>query len=133
MQIKRWKADVLFLAGVLLIGAVFALIFFLCQKEGARVQIWVAGELMETLDLSEDCTYQIQGVKEGTNVLVIQDGEAWMQEASCPDGLCVNMGTIKRNGQSIICLPNQVVVEVVDQADSLEDSSKPDAVAGGRE
>ena len=44
---------------------------------------------------------------------MIRDGGARIEEASCPDRLCVGMGVIRRAGQSIICLPNQVVVEIV--------------------
>ena len=37
-----------------------------------------------------------------------------MSEADCPDKLCKNMGTIDKKGESIICLPHQVVVEITD-------------------
>jgi len=35
-----------------------------------------------------------------------------MQEADCPDQVCVNTRPADREGQSIVCLPNRVVVEV---------------------
>ena len=38
--------------------------------------------------------------------------EAFLKEASCPDHLCINMGRIRKTGQSIICLPNKVTVEI---------------------
>ena len=47
------------------------------------------------------------------NILVIEDGRAWMQKADCPDGICTAHKPIFRDGESIICLPNQVVVTVV--------------------
>ena len=46
------------------------------------------------------------------NLLVIQDGKADVTEASCPDGICVNHRAISKQGQSIVCLPNKVVVEI---------------------
>lgn len=47
-----------------------------------------------------------------------------MTDADCPDGLCVNQRPISSDGESIICLPNQVVVQIVSQ-----DESELDAVA----
>ena len=48
----------------------------------------------------------------GTNRLVIEDGTARMEWADCPDQICVNHRPVSRNGESIICLPNEVVVSV---------------------
>ena len=45
-------------------------------------------------------------------VCVIQNGQAKMEWADCPDQLCVHQKAISRTGESIICLPNQVVVSV---------------------
>lgn len=46
------------------------------------------------------------------NRLRIQNGQAKMEWADCPDQLCVHQKAISRTGESIICLPNQVVVSV---------------------
>ena len=51
-------------------------------------------------------------ITEGKNQLVIADGTARIETADCPDERCVQMGRISRSGQSIICLPHQVVVEI---------------------
>ena len=48
----------------------------------------------------------------GTNTLVIEDRAAWMEDALCPDHICVDMGKIRYSGQSIVCLPNRVVVSI---------------------
>ena len=53
----------------------------------------------------------------------IKDGEADMISADCPDKLCVHQKAISKDGESIICLPNQVVVEI-----ESSESSEYDAV-----
>ena len=35
-----------------------------------------------------------------------------MTSADCPDHLCVKQKAISKEGESIICLPNKVIVEV---------------------
>ena len=36
-----------------------------------------------------------------------------MEDADCPDRLCVKQGRIKKVGESIVCLPHKVVIEIV--------------------
>ena len=127
---KKWRADVLLLGGILLAGCIFGLILLLTRHDGAQVQVRVAGTVKTAFPLAEDTTYEITGADGGTNLLIIQDGEAWIEEASCPDGLCMNMGKISRKGQSIVCLPNQVVVEVVDSEGASGAESEIDLVTG---
>lgn len=127
---KKWRADVLLLGGILLAGCIFGLILLLTRHDGAQVQVRVAGTVKTAFSLAEDTTYEITGADGGTNLLIIQDGEAWIEEASCPDGLCMNMGKISRKGQSIVCLPNQVVVEVVDSEGASGAESEIDLVTG---
>ncbi len=106
------KNDVLLLALLILCGILISVILLLTGNKGRRVQISVGGKITESMDLNVDRVYDIQGYGGGHNRLVIQDGQAWIEEASCPDGLCVKMGHISRTGQSVVCLPNQVVVEI---------------------
>ena len=49
---------------------------------------------------------------DGHNKVVIAGGEVWMESADCPDKLCVGQGRISRSGQTIICLPNRVMVTI---------------------
>ena len=36
-----------------------------------------------------------------------------MKDAECPDKLCMRQGAISRDGQTIVCLPHKLVVEVI--------------------
>lgn len=131
MNVKNRKAELLLVAGLLAVGLVIALVVYLTGSTGASVQVRVDGKLVASYDLAEDRTETIQGVDSGTNLLVIEQGSAYVKEASCPDGLCVNMGKISKNGQSIICLPNKVVVEVVSSDDQEENPNQVDVAVGG--
>ncbi len=123
---KLRKADLLLLAAALVFGAVLVAVLLL-RSPGGTVQVRVAGAITAGYPLDVDASYTITGVNGGTNLLVIEDGAARIEEASCPDGVCVHTGRIRRNGQSIVCLPNQVVVEIVSDT---ENSSGVDITAG---
>ena len=124
---KLRKADLLLLAAALVFGAVLAAVLLLLRSPGGTVQVRVAGAVTAGYPLDVDASYTITGANGGTNLLVIEDGAARIEEASCPDGVCVHTGRIRRNGQSIVCLPNQAVVEIVSDT---ENSSGVDITAG---
>lgn len=131
-ELKKIRADIVLLAALLLVGLVLLAGILLTRKEGAVVEISVGGEVIETLPLNKDTTYTIEGKGGGKNYLTIQDGEAWLTDATCPDQLCVYMGKVSQNGQSIICLPNEVVVWVIDK-DATNGTSDVDVMSGGNQ
>jgi hypothetical protein len=127
-KLKLKKADILLIGGIIALGCVLGLVILLTQHKGNIVQVRVDGTMIENLQMTDNLTYEINGVNGGTNLLIIQDGEAWVEEASCPDGLCKNMGKISQVGQSIICLPNKVVVEILNKEGEASDTPDVDVI-----
>ena len=107
-------------------GGVLALAVLIGSRGGARVTVRVDGEIYGTYSLLTDWEVRITGNDGEENVLIIRDGSAWMESASCPDGLCMRMGKISRKGQSVICLPNRVSVEVTGKSTEEEDGDAID-------
>jgi hypothetical protein len=50
--------------------------------------------------------------KVGECILIIKDGEAYMQEADCPNQICVHHSPVSHKGETIVCLPNRVIIEI---------------------
>ena len=111
------KWDLLLVAGLLLLSAILFLFLFLGQEEGAGVRVCVDGVEVASYSLEQEGTYPLNG---GSNILVIEDGAAWISEADCPDELCVKQGKVRSGGQCITCLPNKLTVTVYG-ADSTVD------------
>lgn len=104
------KNDWIFIAAVLTVAiAWLGIHFFQPSQDRGTVVVSIDGEEYGSWLLSEDCTVEI----EGTNRLLIKDGQADMTWADCPDQLCVHQKAITREGESIICLPNKVVISIV--------------------
>lgn len=49
----------------------------------------------------------------GYNTLVIKDGQVSISEADCPEQVCVNTHWITSPGETIVCLPHRLIVEIV--------------------
>lgn len=108
--LRKKKRDILLLAVLLIMGAFFYVL--ICFKgDGAAVEVLVDGKVIAGYSLSEKGTYEIEGTN-GSNILIIENGSAYMFDADCPDKLCVHMGKISKAGEAIICLPNKIVVRV---------------------
>lgn len=108
---EKVKNDIIFIAALLLIVAVMGACLLLFRKEGSTVKVTVDGQLYATYPLEQDRVVEIK-TENGYNILVIENGEAYVKEASCPDGICSSHRPIKHSGASIICLPNKVVVSI---------------------
>ncbi len=106
-------ADLILVGGLLVVAAVLFFTLWRWSADGRAVEVQVDGTTVATLPLDIDTTFVINGADGGHNTLVIADGRATVTEATCPDGVCVRHRAIDRAGQSIICLPNKVVVRVV--------------------
>lgn len=106
----KMKKNDWILAGcvVLICAAVLVFRYFGGQESGGRVIVSVDGEEYGTYSLSEERTVRIGD----TNRLAIKNGAVEMEWADCPDQICVHHTEISRNGESIICLPNEVVVTI---------------------
>ena len=109
------RNDIILIVCLLLAAAIGLIYLFLLRSSGNTVKVTVDGKLYGTYSLSENRTEDIISGenKQFHNRLVIKDNKAYIESASCPDGICVAHRPIHRNGESIICLPNKVVVTVV--------------------
>ena len=90
------------------------------HKHIKHADLWLAGGLLllsgqqvGIYSLAEDSTLEFDN-NGYHNVVVIANGEAYIREASCPDQYCVQHDAVNKTGQSIICLPAQLVVTVLE-------------------
>ncbi|MBD5499728.1 MAG: NusG domain II-containing protein [Lachnospiraceae bacterium] len=112
---------------IALIGALLVVSFFLFLLPHLRnenqsfneVVVLQSGEEIGRYKLSENKTVTIKGPDDQSyNLLLINEGDVKVTDADCPDQLCIRQKSIKRNGESIICLPHQLVILI----DSPEES-----------
>ena len=121
MKIRLKKKDWILIVVIIFVSAGSYFLHQSFQHMGRGcVVIKVNGVIEGTYNLNEDQEISING---GSNILQIQNGKASMIEADCPDKLCVHQKAISKDGESNICLPNQVVVEI-----ESSESSEYDAV-----
>ena len=114
LAIKKYRIDAIVIASLLLLSSLVLLVVFLTRQEGERVTVTVDGVTVGEYPLNVNGVYELRN---GANVLTVEDGRAYMSYSSCPDHLCENTGRIKYVGEQIVCLPNKVTVTVIGEDD----------------
>lgn len=119
---KKLLSDIILIAVILIVSLSVLLIVFLTRESGNIAVVYVDGDKVAEYPLSVDGVYYLNN---GTNTLVIENGEAYIRDATCPDKYsgngCVNTGRISYVGQTIVCLPNRVIVEIVGEGEGIVD------------
>ncbi len=106
------KREVILIGVVLSLALIGFLVISLLQKEtGSAAIVTVDGEEYGRYALSQKEQIVID-TDWGHNVLVVSGEGIYMQEADCPDQICVHKGEIQMEHETIVCLPHRIVVEI---------------------
>jgi len=106
------KADIFLFMTILVIGLISTYYISNLDTPGASVRITVDGELYGTYSLNTDKTININQ-DDDYNVVIIENGYANMLDANCPNKVCMKHSPINKTGESIVCLPHKVLIEII--------------------
>ncbi len=110
---EKLKKDIILLLGIILAAFLLWLIPYLLNKDAsAMVTVYQNGHEIGKYPLGKEQTISIPYGEDGYNLLFISGGEASISDADCPDGLCVRQRAVDQNGESIICLPHKLVIQI---------------------
>lgn len=101
-----------FLPLLLVLVFLFVSLFFtFSNQRGQMVTATVDGKTVWQCSLLKDTIYTLQ-TPYGQNTITVKKRRCSVTAADCPDGLCQKSGSIFKAGQSIVCLPHRLIVEV---------------------
>lgn len=108
------KTDIWLLAVILSVAVIMTVVIQIgIKKPGETAVVTVDGKVVKELPLSRDTKeIEIEGYQGGINRIVVSEGWVYMSYADCPDELCVHTGRIRNTGETIVCLPHRVVIEI---------------------
>lgn len=121
------KMDIVIIAVLLILSFTPHLIFFKTSQKGSKNNyaiIKVDGKIHKKIDLSNVKKSEKVNLNlpNGKNTLLVENNSIEMKSANCNDALCVKQGNISKVGQTIICLPHKLIIEIKgDELDSKDD------------
>ena len=98
---------------VLLLTLSLLSLYLLYRPHPGPKEVWVSegGKVFGIYPLSQNRVIRVKGPI-GTTVISIHDGEVAITSAPCPHKFCQKMGPIPRRGRIMVCIPNQIIVEI---------------------
>jgi hypothetical protein len=106
---KKIISDLILIICLLLVALGAFFILRAARETGEYAVVYVGNEEVARYSLSQDGEYTLG---DGSNVLTVKEGKAYMTYADCPDKLCINQGKISLSGERIVCLPNKIMIEI---------------------
>ncbi len=116
-MIRKHIKSIILIASVLLLALISLLIINLTKEPGSYVEVVIDGVVVERYSLSDEVEKTITTSSDSYNILIIKDNKAYIEDASCPDHICVNHKKISYVGETITCLPNKVVIVIKGTSD----------------
>ncbi len=112
---KKIKNDIILVAVIIIVAAAGLLILNLAKEKGDIVSVKINGAEAYSFSINEnvDTVIYTGENKTGENRLLIKNGKVYIFQANCPDKICVKHRAIENAGESIVCLPHKVVVEII--------------------
>lgn len=110
---KKRRNDIILAALVIAIAATGLILLNIFKTEGSFAAVKIDGKETARYPLSVNTEVVIETENNGKNTLVIEDGKAFVKDVNCPDKICEGHSKISYKGETIVCLPHKVVIEIV--------------------
>ena len=110
---KKRRNDIILAALVIAIAATGLILLNIFKTEGSFVAVKIDGKETVRYPLSVNTEVVIETENNGKNTLVIEDGKAFVKDVNCPDKICEGHSKTSYKGETIVCLPHKVVIEIV--------------------
>ena len=116
MSLKKRAVLLSFVVVIIILASIFSIIYMKDNaQEGVYAKIYQNDILIKTIDITnvdEPYTIKIDSEDGGYNIIEIKEGAVGVIEATCPDGLCMDMGYIDSSLMPVICLPNHLTIKI---------------------
>lgn len=126
-MIKRW--DIIIVCLLVLVSFLPLGVFSYMQAKqtsgsGTRVAvISVDNKRVKQVVLSGNIEAEEFNIRSGDgdiNTIEVSDDRIRIKSANCPDQICVLTGFISKPGETIVCLPHRLVIEIQSEDSSPE-------------
>ena len=100
------KGDIIIICAVI-VAILISCFFLFSGKTGTKVIISKNNTILYEVDLNENKTIDLE-----SNIIKIEGGKVFVESANCTNQICVNHKLISKEKETIVCLPNKVLVEI---------------------
>lgn len=81
------------------------------KKEVATAIVYYQSKVILTIDLNIDSIYEVDGTN-GKVKIIVKNKKIKVESENSPKHLCSKQGFISHSYESIVCLPNEIVIQI---------------------
>lgn len=112
------KIDIIIIVILMVLSFIPEIVFGLMvgkEYNSTYAQITIAGELHKNIPLSAHKGKEIIELesKYGNIVVEVKDDNIGIIATTCKDKICMHPEYINKPGESLVCLPNRVMIEII--------------------
>ena len=118
------KSDLKLIIIVLVVAIIIIFMIALSNDEkNKKALVYYDNKIVEEIDLSiiERKEYTVDGYN-GVVKIIAENGKVKVQEEESPLHICSKQGFIENAYESIVCLPNKVIIKIVSDKNSEYDT-----------
>lgn len=112
------KKDLL-LIGLILVISLSLYFIFKSIDAGDYAYVYYENKIIKKINLSIDDIYTVEGYN-GDVVIEVNSNKIRVIEEDSPYHLCSKQGYVSSPLQPIICLPNKIVIKIIDERESVD-------------
>lgn len=113
---KGDKIAAILIIGLIIVSAIGTFAYKQYSKGSHHIaEIKQNGKVIKTIDLNEvkeRTEFKIPYKDKGFNIIEVESGRIRFVEANCPDKICVKTGWISEPGQTAVCLPYKLMINI---------------------
>jgi len=112
---KTDKFWIIIIAIFLVISCAAAIAVMMYTGVGNIACVYQGGEQIERINLDTvtvPYTITVETADGGYNTISVEQGRICVTDASCPDHVCIDTGWISDGVIPIVCLPNELVIQI---------------------
>ena len=110
---QQIRNDIIMICAIFVIIAIALAVYLITRSEGNTVTVQIGNDIHSSYPLDCDTVVTLYSEdSEQFNVMVISNGKVSISDASCPDLICAHHRPIENGGDTIVCLPNKVIVTI---------------------
>ncbi|MEG0680143.1 MAG: NusG domain II-containing protein [Eubacterium sp.] len=110
------KRDLILISSILAIALTALGCFYglgaLHHNTDSLLRITLNGSVIRELPIDQNYSETIVSDDENTNLIVIENGKVFVKSSNCQNQICVNSRPISAVGETIACLPHQLILEI---------------------
>ncbi len=124
MKVGDWMVFILFF----ILSLSSFMLFYSGNNTAKYFKIITRGREYGTFSLMDDRVICVDGLI-GEVKLEVSGGEVSILSSPCKNKICQKMGHIKKKNEIIVCIPSEVVIEIVDSGEESKEDNSFDGIS----